>query len=58
MFYAPSKVDKKGKWAEFLNKEQWEALKANIDQYSAFIKSLPNETNTVQDNGAQGSLPL
>ncbi len=54
MFYAPAKVDKKGRWAEFLNKEQWEALKANIDQYSTFIKSLPNENDAVQGNSAQG----
>lgn len=49
MFYAPSKIDKDHKWAEFLNKDQWEALKANIDSYAAFIKSLPASNEKVQE---------
>lgn len=38
MFYAPNKIDKEGKFAQFLNKEQWEALVNNIDDYYKFIK--------------------
>jgi hypothetical protein len=41
MFYAPSKVDSLGRWAQFLNAKQWEALKTHIDLYSQFIHSLP-----------------
>ena len=42
MFYAPQKVDKDGKFAQFLNKEQWEALVNNIDEYYKFIKEYGN----------------
>lgn len=43
MFYAPSKTDKKLRYAEFFNASQWEALKHNIDDYYGFIKSLKEE---------------
>lgn len=38
MFYSPSKVDSEGKFAEFLNANQWNALVNNIDTYYKFIK--------------------
>lgn len=40
VFYAPAKIDAKNKWAQFLNKEQWEALKNNIDKYVEFFNLL------------------
>lgn len=40
MFYAPGKKDSLGKFAEFLSKEQWEALKTNIAQYDEFFRLL------------------
>ena len=43
MFYAPSKVDKDGKFAEFLSETQWKALKDNIEEYYSYIKSLDKD---------------
>ncbi len=40
MFYAPSKKDSQGKFAAFLSKEQWEALKSNISSYEQFFRLL------------------
>lgn len=37
MFYSPNKVDKKLRWAQFLNENQWTALKNNIDIYKKFF---------------------
>lgn len=37
LFYAPSKKDPKGKWAEFLSASQWESLKNNIEEYYYFL---------------------
>jgi len=56
MFYAPQKVDSKKRWAAFLNQDQWESLKNNIEEYYIFIKSL-NDKRITTDNGIQGDSP-
>jgi zinc D-Ala-D-Ala carboxypeptidase len=40
MFYAPNKLDSAGKFAQFLNKDQWETLVNNIDEYHNYIKGM------------------
>lgn len=40
MFFSPSKIDSEGKFAQFLNKEQWESLVNNIDDYYKIIKPM------------------
>lgn len=40
MFYAPQKIDKNNRFAQFLNKDQWEALVNNIDDYYNYIKGM------------------
>ena len=40
MFFSPSKIDSEGKFAQFLNKEQWESLVNNIDDYYKYIKEM------------------
>ncbi len=47
MFYAPKKVDADGKFAQFLNKEQWETLTNNIDEYSMFLKGIALHPYTI-----------
>jgi hypothetical protein len=40
MFYAPSKQDALGRFAEFFSPTQWEALKNNIESYAEFFSTL------------------
>lgn len=53
MFYAPSKIDSDGKFAEFLNENQWRALVTNIEQYYEFITNL-NKPDVVADDAIPG----
>lgn len=53
MFYSSHKKDSKGRWAEFLSKSQWEALKNNYHEYCKFFDEQRGLSNS--DNGAKES---
>lgn len=43
MFYAPNKVDSKGRWGKMLSPEDWEVYKASQEFKELFPDGIPEE---------------
>jgi hypothetical protein len=53
MFYAPGKVDSKGRWGTMVSKEEWEKFKISNQQYKDFIDASNSENTGEVQSGVK-----